>query len=316
MTAPEAPVVSVVLATRDRADRLERALDAIAAQDLSSPYELIVVDDASADRTPEVLAGRAAMAPARPMRTIRRDRPGGPAGARNSGWRAAAAPLVAFTDDDCEPAPGWLTALVAAAGSTPGAIVQGLTAPHPDEAIGPFSRTLDVRALGPWFPTANMAYPRALLEDLGGFDETLPRGEDTDLAWRAAEAGAGAVLAHDAVVHHAVIELGPIGKLRLVSRWAPAFRNFARHPELRTALHLGVFWKRSHALLLLAAAGLALGRRFPPALLIALPYLRDVRARMAAENAPLPLAPYYALHDAVETGTAIAGSTRAGTLVL
>jgi glycosyltransferase involved in cell wall biosynthesis len=313
-----APLVSVVIATRDRAQRLERALDAVAAQDLAGAFEVIVVDDASVDETPAILEARERAGGAGAPRGIRRASAGGPAAARNEGWRAAVAPLIAFTDDDCEPQEGWLSALVEGAAAAPDAIVQGLTSPNPAEVgrLGPFSRTLDVRELGPWFPAANVAYPRALLERLGGFDESLLRGEDTDLAWRGREAGAGAVLAPAAVVHHAVMDLGPVGKLRLVRQWGPAFRNFARHPELRDRLYLGRFWKASHARLLLALAGVALARRVPVALVLAIPYARELRARMAAEHASLPAAPYYPLHDLVEIGTALSGSVRAGVIVL
>jgi glycosyltransferase involved in cell wall biosynthesis len=312
------PLASVVIATRDRAHRLERALDAVGAQDFAGEFEVIVVDDASSDGTPGMLEARARAGGDATPRVIRRSSAGGPGAARNEGWRAATAPLIAFTDDDCEPQPGWLSALVDAAAAAPGAIVQGVTAPNPAEVerLGPFSRTLDVRELGPWFPAANVAYPRALLERLAGFDESLLRGEDTDLAWRGKEAGADAVLVPDAVVHHAVMDLGPVGKLRLVRKWAPAFRNFARHPELRHRLYLGRFWKVSHARLLLALAGVVLARRVPLALLLAVPYARELRVRMLAEHASLPLAPYYPLHDLAEIGTALSGSARAGVIVL
>ena len=68
-----------------------------------------------------------------PQRVIRRERPGGPAAARNEGWRAAGAPLVAFTDDDCVATPVWLEEALRAAREEPGAIVQGRTEPDPDE---------------------------------------------------------------------------------------------------------------------------------------------------------------------------------------
>lgn len=313
-----APAIAVVVATRNRAERLARAFDAIAAQRIQGGFELVVVDDASTDATARLLEHRRSRGEHDAFRVIRRDSPGGPAAARNVGWRAATAPLVAFTDDDCEPAPGWLAAVAQSAATAPYSFVHGPTHPHPEEVAGrgPFSRTIDVRDPGPWFPACNVAYPRALLERLDGFDERLPRGEDTDLAWRAKELGARPVWAPDALVHHAVMEIGAVGRLEVAAGWHPAFVNFARHPQLREQLAFGLFWKRSHALLVLAAVGVALARRLPPALLLAAPYARDVRARMAAERAALSLAPYYPLHDAVETATAASGSLRHRTLVL
>ena len=59
---------------------------------------------------------------------------GTPARHRNLGWRAARAPLVAFTDDDCRPEPDWLEVLLAAARRHPSAIVQGATRPDPFES--------------------------------------------------------------------------------------------------------------------------------------------------------------------------------------
>lgn len=312
------PAISVVVATRDRRDRLMRLLAALARQTLAPDrFELIVVDDGSSDGTPAALADarRGAEFPI----TVVWAEGGGPARARNLGWRRARAPIVAFTDDDCEPQPRWLEELLAAAESRE-SFVQGVTVPNPEESdrLGAFSRTLEVRELGPWYPTANIAYPVALLAQVGGFDEDYPApgGEDTDLAWRVIEAGGEARLAPDAVVWHAVSDLGALGRLRVAWRWAPAVRVFRRHPQLRGELHMGIFWKRSHASLLLLALGLVLARRMPPALLLALPYIRELRVRMAAERAPAGAAPYYPLHDAVEIAAMVRGGVRAGVPIL
>jgi hypothetical protein len=93
-------------------------------------------------------------------------------------------------------------------------------------------------------------------------------------------------------------------------------RVFARHPALRRELRWGLFWKSSHALLLLAIIGIALSSRIRLAALLALPYARHLRARCKAEKAPLHLAPYIALYDAVETYATARGAIRAGVAVL
>src|SRR5439155_24140943 len=119
------------------------------------------------------------------------------------------------------------------------AVVQGRVEPLPGERdrIGPFARTLWVREAGPFYQTANILYPRALLERLGGFDEAypFPAGEDTDLGWRAVEAGARVVFAPDALVWHAVHEPGWRGLVRDARRWGSAVRIVKRHPGLRTS---------------------------------------------------------------------------------
>ena len=104
------PEIAVVAATHNRSDRLAALLDALRAQTLGSDrFEVVIVDDASSDGTRELLAearGRGDLA----LTVLHQDSSRGPAAARNAGWRAATAPLVAFTDDDCRPSPGWLAA--------------------------------------------------------------------------------------------------------------------------------------------------------------------------------------------------------------
>ncbi len=302
---------SVVVATRERPERLERLLDALAAQTVDPrEFEIVLVDDASRDRTPAVL--RAAAERFTNLSVLERSEQGGPAGARNTGWRQACGDLIAFTDDDCEPAPTWLERLLAVAEANPAALIQGRTEPNPGEndRSGPYLRTIHVVALGPYYPTCNVAYPRDALERLGGFDEAFARGEDTDLAWRAIEDGVETVFAEDALVHHAVMDLGPVGKLRVALGWTPAVQALARHPGLRAGLHRGLFWKASHARLLLAVLGFVIARRFPLAVLLALPYAREVRARGRVERARARDLPFYAIHDGAETVAMAVGAVR------
>src|SRR5436190_797815 len=89
------------------------------------------------------------------------------------------------------------------------------------------------------FETANVFYPRALLERLGGFDERYPRpaGEDCDLGWRAQERGANRVYVPEAAVEHAVIELTPLGMMRKLWTWSYVMRCYADHPQLRERLY-------------------------------------------------------------------------------
>lgn len=304
-----APRVSVVIATRNRPERLAAMLRSLAAQTLPTEQrEVIVVDDASTlAEVDRVLAD----AERDGVHVIRRLEPGGPGGARNSGWREAAGALVAFSDDDCVAAPDWLERLVAAADANAGAIVQGRTDPIPEEEHlrSPFSRTRVIHELGPPFEACNVLYPRAALEALDGFDESLhTAGEDTDLAWRAVESGTRAVFVPEARVFHAVLQLGPLGILRDARRWEHAVPVFARHPGLRKAhLHLGFFWSVRHAQLLRFLVALPLSRRSRVlALVLAWPYLVHLTKR---RSGPL-LAPYIVLHDLVETYAIVRGALR------
>ena len=317
--------LAVVVATRDRAERLRALLASLEGQDV----ELFVVDDGSEDETPELLR-RAG------VRHRRLEPSRGPAAARNAGWRETGAPLVAFVDDDCVAQPGWAEALVAAAGGggAPGAaaagggapragaagsaFVVGRTVPDPRELdrLGAFSRTQSVEAAGPYFQTCNIAYPRELLERLGGFDEEFSHfGEDTDLGLRAIAAGAEPRFAAAAEVHHAVHDVGPAGLVRGSQRWADAVRLLERHPGLRESLWLGVFWKRSHAPLLAGALSLAVRRPLLAAAAGAAWALTHRREHGSPAGLAAALPAHLAV-DAAETVAMLRGSLRFRTLVL
>jgi GT2 family glycosyltransferase len=312
----------VVVATHDRAARLGALLASLRGQTVGpARFEVIVVDDASSDGSRAVLESERERGEL-DLRVIHRDRPEGPSAARNDGWRVARAPIVAFTDDDCTATPGWLEAGLLACSSNPGALVQGRTDPAPWELgqLGPFARTLEVYDEGPYYQTCNVFYPHSLLERLGGFDaDAFPYvGEDTDLAWRARAAGAPTAFAPDALVHHAVADLGPVGKLRIAARWTPSMRLFSRHPELRRE-HLvrGVFWKGSHYLLVRALLGYALRNRWPLfARWLAFPYLLHLLERGRVEGGGPLMAPYHFVHDLVELVAVARGAIRYRTPVL
>jgi len=312
------PAVSVVVATRNRAPRLRALLLSLIAQTLPrDQFEVIVVDDASSDATPSVLAR------ADGVRVIRRDVNEGPAAARNDGWRAARAPLVAFIDDDCEADPEWLIAGLAACAEHPGAVVQGRVDPHPAEAHlrSPFARTLTVHGDGPYYQTANIFYPRALLERLGGFDARsypVPGGEDTDLAWRAIEAGAPTAYADAARAYHAVSVIGARGRLRVAARWSQTLHVYRRHPGARKRVFTrGVFWKPWHYTLARASLALVVPRRFRYLRgWLAAPYLDSIRVRLRHERGRVWHAPFYLVEDAVEIAAAVRASIRHRMLVL
>ena len=119
------PEVSVVVATRDRAMLLEELLASLRRQTLPADrFEVLVVDDGSGDGTAALLATEERQGTLRTVATGHREAVG-PAAARNAGWRAARAPVVAFTDDDCVVSPRWLEEGLAACRAAPGCIVQG-----------------------------------------------------------------------------------------------------------------------------------------------------------------------------------------------
>jgi GT2 family glycosyltransferase len=99
------PDITVVVCTHHRPEKLAVCLDALARQTIRSRVEVVVVDDG-----PDAEA--AAVASRHDVRFVGHDRNRGLAAARNTGIGAATAPIIAFTDDDCVPAEGWLEALL------------------------------------------------------------------------------------------------------------------------------------------------------------------------------------------------------------
>jgi glycosyltransferase involved in cell wall biosynthesis len=317
--ASESLDVTVVLATHNRARRLAALLETLRSQTMPDDrYEIVVVDDGSSDQTADVLDQALAEDGGPALRVIRRARAEGPAVARNEGWRAARAALIAFTDDDCAATPGWLEAGVHAARTHPGAIVQGRVEMNPDELdrYNPFAHTFSVDEPSISFETANVFYPRSLLEQLGGFDSASypgPGGEDTDLGWRALETGAEAVFAPDAVIHHGVVSIGALKRLRVAARWTKTIGLYRRHPGLRKHLILGVFWRYNHYLLARFILALVLPRRWGALrLMLAAPYVTYLTDR---RTGPL-LAPYLLALDVVEVAAVLRGAVRYRTLVI
>jgi glycosyltransferase involved in cell wall biosynthesis len=224
--------VSVVIPTRDRLAKLSRCLAAVAGQ----ADEIVVVDDGSSE--PQLVADLARDAGAQLVRLEGR----GPAAARNAGAGAASGRVVCFTDDDCEPQPGWVEALAAPILSgealcTAGRTRVGDDASAADRAWQAIANHLQRAAAEPgspspgFAPTCNLACPRELLAELP-FDESFPvaAGEDRDWATRVAVLGAAPRLVPGAVVVHRP-QLGPIVFLRQQYRYgrgAARYRRAAR----------------------------------------------------------------------------------------
>ncbi len=293
--------VAVVVPTVDRPELLERCLRALAAQ-VRSPDEVVVVHDGA----PGVEERLAAWAERLPLTVLRGPR--GASGKRNIGWRATGAELVAFTDDDCAPTPGWLAALAVADGD----LLHGPVAPHPDDAHvdAVFARTLDVPVADDYFPTANLAVRRTWLQRVEGFDEGLHAGEDTDLAWRVQEAGGRAAWVDGAEVLHAVRGMSFPDHLRSLWRWRSLPEVVRRHPRLRDPLPARLFWKRSHPLALLALGAVATPWRRSAALLVLPLLVSRSRGRGLRFGAQLAAA------DVAEVAVVAVGSVQARTVVL
>jgi GT2 family glycosyltransferase len=187
-------VTTVVVPTVGRPS-LRALLDALASQRCDG-LEILVVDDRPGGGPPLDVPG---------FVRVLRGPAAGPAAARNVGWRAAGDGWVAFLDDDVLPDPDWVRRLwadIEVAGKIGG--VQGrLRVPLPDgRRPTDWERVTAGLASGRWI-TADMAYRRAALEAVGGFDERFPRAfrEDAEIAYRVRAAGWELTVGSRSVIH-------------------------------------------------------------------------------------------------------------------
>jgi GT2 family glycosyltransferase len=327
------PEISVVVSTYRRPGFLPDLVHALEQQTLAPErFEVVAVDDGSDDggATWTALSGLVAASAAR-MRAVPRPASGGPAVGRNEGVRHARGPVLAFTDDDCIPQPGWLAALLAAVDG--GAdLVQGCTVPVPDRTpeAGAWARTITITAATALFETCNIAYRRPWFERLGGFDEgdalTAPGagrhfGEDAVLGGRLVAAGGRAAFSATAVVHHRWLPTSFAEHLRFHRRLAGFPGLATRSDVLAERLWHGVFLSPATATVDAAVVGVlaaAITRR-PLPLALALPWLArrwpEAARRRYGRSAAVRLG-QLAVTDLVGLGALLEGSARHRRLIL
>ena len=205
-----APIFSVIIPTYQRPALLVRCLEALAqARTGRAAYEVLVVDDGSP------VAPAATVAPFRERMTVRllRQANAGPAAARNTGAAEACGEFLAFTDDDCMPAPGWLDALAGELRAAPHRMVGGrVRNALPSNLYSCASQAIldlvyahyNANPLAArFFASDNMALPADTFRALGGFTPSFRTSEDRDLCDRWLGAGYPLIYAPGAVVAHA-----------------------------------------------------------------------------------------------------------------
>jgi GT2 family glycosyltransferase len=204
-TADVLPLVSVVIPTHRRPELLSRCLNAIAQHTLPwDAVEVIVVDD-DADGVSTAGLAQAGVRGLPRLKLLRTRGRQGPATARNLGWRAASAAVIAFTDDDTLPAPRWLAAGLDALDRSGAVALWGrIIVPTPSEPTDYERNTQGLEAAE--FATANVFVRRDALQRLGGFDERFgsPWREDADLYFTLLTRAGAVVHAPDAVVVHPI----------------------------------------------------------------------------------------------------------------
>lgn len=175
------PLVSVYLPTRNRAALLPRAVDSVLRQDHTN-LELLIVDDASTDATPDLLARLAAADPR--VQVFRQKRPSGAPAARNVAIRAASGRYVTGLDDDDEFLPGRITSLLGAFDERYAFVCSGAYVNFGDwhrlTRASAATITLDGELFGDQVGTQVLTTRERLLE-VGGYDLAMPASQDYDL---------------------------------------------------------------------------------------------------------------------------------------
>src|SRR5262245_47230314 len=184
--------VSVVVPVRNGAEVIAGQLAALARQDFTGAWEVVVADNGSTDATPAVVEEWAdrlpslwvASAGAHPGINV----------ARNAGAGAADGDLLLFCDADDEVAPGWVSAMAAALAHADlvGGPVEQFDDRGRDRGVLQAERLATSLGFLPFTIGANLGVRRSAFEAAGGFDEHWPilGGDDIDFCWRAQLAGA------------------------------------------------------------------------------------------------------------------------------
>jgi GT2 family glycosyltransferase len=243
-------VLSVVIPTLGRPAVLARCLTALEAQrDLPGDFEVLVVADAREDvEAVDAAIGRRSC----PVRRLRAELPGASA-ARNTGWRAAAHPLVLFLGDDVLAAPDLVAEHLAEHRRHPATEV-GVLGPArwaSELRVTPFMRWLQrgvqtdydgIRGReASWahLYTTNASLKRELLRRSGGFDEVgFPfLYEDTELGRRLADLGLVLRYRPEAGAEHLHAQTLSDWRARMATVAAAERRFVARHPDVPAHFH-------------------------------------------------------------------------------
>jgi len=316
-TKIEPVLVSIVIPTYQHRQKVQDALARALAQETTVEYEVIVVDDGSTDGTDREMLRLVQETTGR-LRYLRLGQNLGRATARNAGIAAARGSIIAFTDSDCLPTPGWLEAGRHGFNDRTIGIIQGPTRPHPDQPRPFFNHFIEIERFDGTFSTCNVFYRRDAIVAVDGFDPAIEYWEDLDLGWRVQRGGWKSIFAPSALVHHQVLPLSWQRWLRWPLHFSYMPAKTASYPEYRRYLFLGLWVSWFHALFDLALVAVLLGvltKRYFLALvfpyLVAFPSHHGVGGRW-----PPAKAAFHLVWDTLSFGVLLINSLRYRSLVL
>jgi cellulose synthase/poly-beta-1,6-N-acetylglucosamine synthase-like glycosyltransferase len=207
--------ISLIIATRNRSRQLVRCLDAVQQMRFDRAWEFIIVDNGSGDDTGMVVQGLIDNISISTTYAV--EQKPGKSNALNTALKIARGEVLAFTDDDCYPAPDFLSSVSSAFKDPALGYVTGRILLHdPEDARMTIKEsttpvTFPARSFIPCGEVsgANMAFRREVLCHIGGFDPFFGPGsrfqavaEDLDLAGRASAAGWKGQYRPEIVVRH------------------------------------------------------------------------------------------------------------------
>ncbi len=234
--------VSIVIATRDRANFLARALDSLEAQVDAPAFDVIVADNGSSDATPDVVAERAQRG-SLAVRRVFVPQPNRGA-ARNAGVAEATGDVIVFVDDDVWLPEGFVAAHARAHDGVFPTAVSGPIINVPSYAVQPKPGPLNYSRA--FFCTCNVSVPRAAFLAAGGFDASfdLYGWEDTELGLRLRKRDVRRAFAWAAYLYHikpAHVETLDVVLGKTVERARMAARFLAKDDGPRTRLATGAY---------------------------------------------------------------------------
>ena len=196
--------VSVIIPTYNSESTIKGCLDSLFNQTFEDKYEVIVVDDASADNTVSAVVSY-------PVELLKQEHKG-PAAARNLGAENAEGEILLFTDADCIPENGWIEKMCAPFEDGQIVGVQGRYKTRQEGTVARFVQyeieeryeIMSEKRYIDFIGSYSAAYRKDVFLEGGGFDEsfTIASGEDPDLSYRLASKGHKMVFAPGAVVYH------------------------------------------------------------------------------------------------------------------
>lgn len=229
------PFVSVVVPAYNAQQTIRHTLQSLVSQSYCGELQIVVVDDGSTDKTPEIVRSFAEV-------VYLRQSNAGPATARNRGAAESKGEFILFTDSDCVPHRDWVEKIASGFTSNEIAAVcgsYGLANPQShlaccihDEIIFRHRRLMS--SFPKAFGSYNVGIRRAIFWKVGGFDETYRRAsaEDNDLSYKILKTGGRIFFAKEALVDH-------YHTTRLQKYLSEQFRHgfwraklYARHPVM------------------------------------------------------------------------------------